>query len=160
LDYQVSVFRIDYSNKLTQLVIPNSGNQTYWANTGNQKNSGLEVSVGYQYKNENSFINKIVPFVNLSYYDAKYKDFKTRLAGADSDYTHKTVVGVPRNKYAIGLDIYTKPGFYLVNTYNYLGNVYADFNNDRLVKGFGLLNSKLGYKNPLINWIWMFCNGK
>ncbi|MPS65785.1 TonB-dependent receptor [Chryseobacterium sp.] len=146
LDYQVSVFRIDYSNKLTQLVIPNSGNQTYWANTGSQKNNGLEVSVGYQYKNENSFINRIVPFVNLSYYDAKYKDFKTRLAGEDRDYIHKTVVGVPRNKYAIGLDIYTKPGFYLVNTYNYLGEVYADFNNDRLVKGFGLLNSKLGYK--------------
>ncbi len=146
LDYQVSVFRIDYSNKLTQLVIPNSGNQTYWANTGSQKNNGLEVSVGYQYKNENSFINRIVPFVNLSYYDAKYKDFKTRLGGEDRDYIHKTVVGVPRNKYAIGLDIYTKPGFYFVNTYNYLGNVYADFNNDRLVKGFGLLNSKLGYK--------------
>jgi hypothetical protein len=29
-------------------------------------------------------------------------------------YDHKTVVGVPRNKYALGLDIYTKPGFYLL----------------------------------------------
>ncbi|MCF2220426.1 TonB-dependent receptor plug domain-containing protein [Chryseobacterium sp. PS-8] len=146
LDYQVSVFRIDYSNKLTQLTIPNSNNQTYWANTGSQKNNGLEVSIGYQYKNDNSFINRIVPFVNMSYYDAKYKDFKTRLLGADQTYDHKTVVGVPRNKYAIGLDLYTKPGFYLVNTYNYLGNVYTDFANTNLVKGFGLLNSKLGYK--------------
>ncbi|WP_415329439.1 TonB-dependent receptor [Chryseobacterium sp. MMS23-Vi53] len=146
LDYQVSVFRIDYSDKLTQLTIPNSGNQTYWANTGNQKNTGLEVSVGYQYRNDNSFINRVVPFVNLSYYDAKYKDFKTRLLGADQVYDHQTVVGVPRNKYAIGLDVYTKPGFYLVNTYNYLGNVYTDFANTNMVKGFGLLNSKLGYK--------------
>ncbi|WBX99011.1 TonB-dependent receptor [Chryseobacterium gambrini] len=146
LDYQVSVFRIDYSNKLTQLTIPNSNNQTYWANTGSQKNNGLELSIGYQYKNDNSFINRIVPFVNMSYYDAKYKDFKTRLLGADQTYDHKTVVGVPRNKYAVGLDLYTKPGFYLVNTYNYLGNVYTDFANTNLVKGFGLLNSKLGYK--------------
>jgi iron complex outermembrane receptor protein len=52
----------------------------------------------------------------MSYYDTKYKDFKTRLLGADQTYDHKTVVGVPRNKYAIGLDLYTKPGFYLVNT--------------------------------------------
>ncbi|SIP96295.1 iron complex outermembrane recepter protein [Chryseobacterium sp. RU37D] len=146
LDYQVSLFRIDYSNKLTQLTIPNSNNQTYWANTGSQKNNGLEVNIGYQYKNDNSFINRVVPFVNLSYYDAKYKDFKTRLLGADQIYDYKTVVGVPRNKYAIGLDLYTKPGFYLVNTYNYLGNVYTDFANTNLVKGFGLLNSKLGYK--------------
>ncbi|GEN72897.1 TonB-dependent receptor [Chryseobacterium lathyri] len=146
LDYQVSLFRIDYSNKLTQLTIPNSNNQTYWANTGSQKNSGLEVSIGYLYKNDNSFLNRIAPFVNLSYYDAKYKDFKTRLLGGEQTYDHKTVVGVPRNKYAVGLDLYTKPGFYLVNTYNYLGNVYTDFANTNLVKGFGLLNSKLGYK--------------
>ena len=146
LDYQVSVFRIDYTNKLTQLAIPDSNNQTYWANTGSQKNNGLELSIGYQYKSESSFIERVVPFVNMSYYDAKYKDFKTKLFGAEQTYDHKTVVGVPRNKYAIGVDVFTKPGFYWVNTYNYLGDVYTDFNNTNLVKGFGLLNSKLGYK--------------
>lgn len=148
LDYRISAFRIDYSDKLTQLTIPNSKipGQTYWANTGSQKNTGLEFSVGYQYRTENSFIERIVPFVNLSYYDAKYKDFKTIVGGIEKPYDHKSVVGVPRNKYAVGLDIFTKPGFYLVNTYNYLGNVYSDFNNENLVKGFGLLNSKLGFK--------------
>ncbi|WP_346729981.1 TonB-dependent receptor [Chryseobacterium capnotolerans] len=158
IDYRISAFRIDYSDKLTQLLIPgNAANQTYWANTGSQKNTGLEVSVGYQYKTENSFVERIVPFVNLSYYDTKYKDFSMydpkyidpvtgKTVGKLMVYDHKTVVGVPRNKYAVGLDIFTKPGFYLVNTYNYLGNVYSDFGNSNLVKGFGLLNSKLGFK--------------
>lgn len=148
LDYRISAFRIDYSDKLTQLTIPNSKipGQTYWTNTGSQKNTGLEFSVGYQYRTENSFIERIVPFVNLSYYDAKYKDFTTIVGGIEKTYDHKSVVGVPRNKYAVGLDIFTKPGFYLVNTYNYLGNVYSDFNNENPVKGFGLLNSKLGFK--------------
>lgn len=147
LDYRISVFRIDYSDKLTQLLLPgNTSGQTYWANTGTQKNTGLEFSIGYQYRTENSFIERIVPFVNLSYYDAKYKDFATMVGGRKEIYDHKSVVGVPRNKYAVGLDIFTKPGFYLVNTYNYLGNVYSDFNNSNLVKGFGLLNSKLGFK--------------
>lgn len=146
LDYRISAFRIDYTDKLTQLKIPNDPKgQTYWANTGSQKNTGLEVSIGYQYRSD-SFIERVVPFVNLSYYDAKYKDFTTVIAGKPTPYNHKNVVGVPRNKYALGLDIYTKPGFYLLNTFNYLGQVYADFNNDRLVKGFGLLNAKLGYK--------------
>ncbi|QBA20068.1 TonB-dependent receptor [Chryseobacterium indologenes] len=158
LDYRISVFRIDYSDKLTQLLLPgNTSGQTYWANTGTQKNTGLEFSIGYQYRTENSFIERIVPFVNLSYYDTKYKDFSIydpkyqdpvtgKIVGKLMVYDHKTVVGVPRNKYAVGLDIFTKPGFYLVNTYNYLGNVYSDFNNSNLVKGFGLLNSKLGFK--------------
>ncbi|MCW3160199.1 TonB-dependent receptor [Chryseobacterium oryctis] len=144
-DYQISVFNINYENKLTQLY-SNNNTYTYWANTGNQKNNGLEVSLGYQYKNDNGFICRIVPFANFSYYDAKYKDFQTVIAGKMQNYTHRSVVGVPRNKYAIGLDLYTKPGFYLINTYNYLGNVYADFANTNLVKGFGLLNSKIGYK--------------
>lgn len=158
LDYRISAFRIDYSDKLTQLLLPgNTSGQTYWANTGSQKNTGLEFSIGYQYRTENSFIERIVPFVNLSYYDTKYKDFSIydpkyqdpvtgKTVGKLMVYDHKTVVGVPRNKYAVGLDIFTKPGFYLVNTYNYLGNVYSDFNNTNLVKGFGLLNSKLGFK--------------
>ncbi|WP_343659890.1 TonB-dependent receptor plug domain-containing protein [Chryseobacterium sp.] len=158
LDYRISVFRIDYSDKLTQLLLPgNTSGQTYWGNTGSQKNSGLEFSVGYQYRAEDSFIERIVPFINLSYYDTKYKDFSIydpkyqdpvtgKTVGKLMVYDHKTVVGVPRNKYAVGLDIFTKPGFYLVNTYNYLGNVYSDFNNANLVKGFGLLNSKLGFK--------------
>lgn len=148
LDYRISAFRIDYSDKLTQLVIPNptAPGQTYWANTGSQKNTGLELSVGYQYRSENSFIERVVPFVNLSYYDAKYKDFTTIVGGKKETYDHKNVVGVPRNKYAVGLDIYTKPGFYLLNTFNYLGQVYTNFSNERVVKGFGLLNTKLGFK--------------
>lgn len=159
LDYRISAFRIDYSDKLAQLLIPGSivPGQTYWTNTGSQKNTGLEFSVGYQYRTENSFIERVVPFVNLSYYDTKYKNFSVydpkyqdpntgKTIGKLMVYDHKTVVGVPRNKYAVGLDIFTKPGFYLVNTYNYLGNVYADFNNTNQVKGFGLLNSKLGFK--------------
>jgi iron complex outermembrane receptor protein len=145
LDYQISVFNINYFNKLTQLAY-NNGNTTYWANTGNQKNNGLELSFGYQYGNEDHFVNRIVPFFNMSYYDAKYKDFQTTLSGKLQDYSHKTVVGVPRNKFALGIDFYTKAGFYLVNTYNYLGAVYTDFDNTNKVKGFGLLNSKLGYK--------------
>lgn len=148
LDYQVSAFRIDYFDKLTQLFY-NNNTYTYWANTGNQKNSGLELSVGYQHTSENNFVNKIVPFFNMSYYDAKYKDFSTVLGGKEVNYIHRNVVGVPRTKFSAGLDIYTKPGFYLNNTFNYLGDVYTDFANTNEVKSFGLLNAKLGYKKSI-----------
>lgn len=144
-DYQISAFRINYFDKLTQLYSDNN-TYSYWANTGKQKNSGLEVSLGYQYENQENFVKKIVPFFNMSYYDAKYVDFKTVLGGKLQDFTHQTVVGVPRNKFALGLDLYTKPGFYLINTFNYLGEVYTDFANTNAMKSFGLLNSKVGYK--------------
>jgi iron complex outermembrane receptor protein len=37
-------------------------------------------------------------------------------------------------------------GLYLNNTYNVMGDVYTDFANTNNVKGFALLNSKIGYK--------------
>ena len=149
-DYQVSVFRIDVKDKLTQLSSGSGGTAyTYFANTGDQRNQGLELSLGYVYSKDNSFIKTVRPFVNWSYYDFKYTDFKTivgRGVFTPATYDHKTVVGVPRNKMAIGLDFDTSIGIYLNNTFSYLGNVYTDFENTNLVKGYTQYNAKLGYK--------------
>jgi iron complex outermembrane receptor protein len=149
-DYQVSVFRINVKDKLTQLL---KGTTTYWANTGNQRNQGLETSLGYVYNPKSTFLKTIRPFVNLSYYDFKYTDFKTHLGGTLQNYTHNSVVGVPRTKYSVGLDFETNVGFYLLNTFNYMDKVYTDFNNfnpdnpNPLVKGFTQYNAKIGYKH-------------
>ena len=149
-DYQISVFRIDVKDKLTQLSSNANGtNYNYWANTGNQKNQGLEASIGYVYYPEKAFVNTIRPFFNWSYYDFKYSDFKTILGGTLNDYTHCNVVGVPRTKFSAGLDFDTNFGFYLQNTFSYMDKVYTDFANTNAVKGFTQLNSKLGYKHTL-----------
>jgi len=149
LDYQVSLFNIDITNKLTQLsgVNPAGGTYTYFANTGNQSNSGLELSLGYLIvPKTKSFFKKIEPFFNYSNYNFKYSDFKTKFGSDIVDYSNKQVVGVPKTKYTLGLDIVTKAGLYLNNTYNFMGDVYTDFANTNNVKGYTLLNSKIGYK--------------
>ncbi len=149
LDYQVSLFNIDITNKLTQLsgVNPAGGTYTYFANTGNQSNSGLELSLGYLIvPKTKSFFKKIEPFFNYSNYNFKYSDFKTKFGSDIVDYSNKQVVGVPKTKYTLGLDIVTKAGLYLNNTYNFMGDVYTDFANTNNVKGYALLNSKIGYK--------------
>lgn len=165
-DYQVSVFNIDVKNKLTQLSATNAATNTkynYWANTGNQRNQGFEVSLGYLWNENLGFLKRIEPFVNYSYYNFEYTDFKTYYKPLVSnpatgdvegirDFSGKKVIGVPANKLSLGLDFETKIGFYWNNTFNYLDKVYTDFNNTNAVKGFGLLNSKLGYKKTYGNW--------
>ena len=149
LDYQVSVFNINITNKLTQLsgVNPAGGTYNYFANTGNQTNKGMELSLGYLMLNSSkSFIKKVEPFLNYSNYDFKYNDFKTKFGNEILDYSNKQVVGLPKTKYTVGLDIVTKLGMYFNGTYNVIGNVYTDFANTNNVKGFELLNSKIGYK--------------
>jgi iron complex outermembrane recepter protein len=149
IDYQVSLFNIDITNKLTQLsgTLPAGGAYTYFANTGNQNNQGVELSLGYLILGgAKSFIKKVEPFLNYSNYNFKYSDFKTIYKGKVEDYSNKQVVGVPKTKYTLGLDIVTNMGLYLNNTYNVMGDVYTDFANTNNVKGFALLNSKIGYK--------------
>ena len=154
-DYQISWFAMNITNKLTQLSgkDPVSGTAyTYWANTGNQSNTGLEASLGYIFRPKHkSFISKIEPFVSLSNYNFTYSDFKTKTGGAIVDYTDNKVVGVPQLKYTIGLDVKTTLGFYMNNTFNSIGDVYTDFANTNKVKGYTLLNSKIGFKKSFMD---------
>ena len=109
------------------------------------------MSVGYVYRLKDTFLYKIQPFVSYTHNNFKYSKFSTYLQEAGQpaaimNYDDKNVVGVPKNKLSIGVDFDTKTGIYWQNTYNYMGSVYTDFANKNEVKSFGLLNSKLGYK--------------
>ncbi|REC79970.1 TonB-dependent receptor [Chryseobacterium elymi] len=156
IDYQFSLFNINIKDKLTQLRgtmdNPERTPYSYWANTGDQRNKGLEMSAGYSYKPKNSFIAKIQPFVSYTYNNFKYSKFSTylkehALPAAVNVYDDKNVAGVPKTKLSIGLDFDTEIGLYWQNTYNFMGSVYTDFANSNKVKSFGLLNSKIGYKH-------------
>lgn len=150
IDYQVSLFRLNIKDKLTQLSsIANNTAYNYFANTGAQRNQGLEASIGYVNNLSGGFLKNIRPFATWSYYDFKYTDFKTLTEGEVQVYDHKNVVGVPRNKYAIGLDLDSHVGLYVNNTFSYLGGVYTDFDNTNLVKGFSQYNAKLGFRKTL-----------
>lgn len=154
-DYQIAVYDMQIQNKLTQLsaINPQGGAAyTYWANTGNQQNRGIELSLGYVYTpNEGHFLKSIQPFTSLSINDFKYKNFATQLGSNLTDYTHKMVVGVPSSKYTLGLDIIFKKGFYVQNTFNRVGNVYTDFANTNSVQGFEQYNAKIGYQKAFLN---------
>lgn len=154
-DYQIAVFDMQIENKLTQLsaINPQGGAAyTYWANTGNQQNRGIELSLGYVYEsNKNSFIQSLQPFASWSINDFTYKNFQTKLGNNFKNYAGKLVVGVPNSKYTLGLDFKFKNGFYLQNTYNRIGNVYTDFGNTNSVRGFEQLNSKLGFQKEFMN---------
>jgi iron complex outermembrane receptor protein len=100
--------------------------------------------------NRKTFISRIQPFVNYTYNDFKYSTYFK----ANGDKAN--VVGVPKTKISVGLDFETNIGLYWQNTYNYMGSVYTDFTNSNKVKSFGLLNSKIGYKQVSTSGTWMY----
>jgi iron complex outermembrane receptor protein len=150
LDYQFSIFRLDVDDKLTQLsgVNPAGGTYSYTANTGQQRNQGIELSIGYIWRPaKNPLIARVEPFLSGSLYDFSYMDFKTIVGGKLNDYSTKQVVGVPRQKYTVGLDLGSPQGFYANTTFFYSGDVYTDFANMNKVGSFTQLNAKLGYRH-------------
>jgi iron complex outermembrane receptor protein len=155
LDYQLSWFRMNITDKLTQLngKDPVTGTAySYWSNTGLQNNQGLEASIGYVYTPaKKSFISKIEPFFSLSQYHFKYKQFSTKAGANVVDYSGKRVVGLPTTKFSVGFDIKTVLGLYMNNTITSLNSVYTDFGNTNKVKGFSLYNAKLGFKKSFAN---------
>jgi iron complex outermembrane receptor protein len=151
LDYQFSIFRMDVDDKLTQLsgVNPAGGSYNYFANTGEQRNQGIELSVGYVWQlRKNPVIAQVEPFISGSLYDFTYTDFKTKIgSGAVTDYSGKQVVGVARQKFSAGVDLASPQGIYVNTTFYYLGDVYTDFANSHKVGGFTQLNAKVGYRH-------------
>ena len=150
LDYQLSIFSINVENKLTQLAgMSGTTPYTYWSNTGTQQNKGIELSIGYSWQpslKALQWIKKIEPFIAASNYQFEYTNFKTLMNGLAIDYSGKQVVGIPKMKYTVGIDIQTEKGFYVNATYYYLGDVFTDFANSNLVKGFTQLHAKLGFQ--------------
>lgn len=154
-DYQISWFNINVQNKLTQLSGVDPVSKTayqYWSNTGQQKNQGFELSLGYKLSTEKGFIATVLPFINASKYDFKYTDFKTNVDKKLTDFSGKKVIGVPDYKMAFGVDVATRFGLYINNTFTYLGDVYTDFANTNKVKGFTQYNAKVGYKLSVKKW--------
>lgn len=152
-DYQISAFRINIEDKLTQLK-GSSGKTSYnyFANTGSQRNQGLEASLGYVYLPKATFFNTIRPFANIAYYDFKYVNFTSIVNGIEKTFDHNSVVGVPRTKLAVGLDLDTNFGLYMNNTFTYMSKVFTDFDNysadnpNPSVDGFSQYNAKVGFK--------------
>lgn len=150
-DYQVSIFRMNIHDKITQLAgVDPSNNSTYnyFANTGEQQNQGIEMSLGYVWVlPKNPVLAHIDPFVSSSFYDFTYTDFSTKVDKTVVNYSGKQIVGVPRNKMTVGLDLTSPQGIYMNNTFTYMGDVYADFGNTNKVGSFNLYNARIGYRH-------------
>jgi len=107
------------------------------------------LSMGYNWQPKLKalgWIKKIEPFIAISNYQFQYTNFKTIMSGSQVDFSGKQVVGIPTLKYTLGMDIQSNIGAYANITYYYMGDVYTDFANTNLVKGFTQLNAKIGYQ--------------
>lgn len=173
LTYQLSLFSLKFSNKMTAISVPLNATTTaysYMVNGSDQKHKGLEATLRYSIiNNPNGVFTNVTPFINFTYADFKYGDnFKlvtgATVAARDTiDYSGKRVYGVPKVMNALGVDVATKLGIYanLVHIYKdgvTIGTlrtsaagaspkVFTTYQST----SYSLLNGKIGFKRNLSN---------
>jgi len=173
LAYQLSVFSLTFSNKMTAVSVPLNSTTTaysYMVNGSDQKHKGFEANLRYSIiNNPDGVFTNITPFINFTYSDFKYGDNFTIVTGATVaqrdtiDYSGKRVYGVPKVMNALGVDVATKLGFYanLVHIYKdgvTIGTVKTSASgvNPKVfttynTTSYSLLNGKLGFRKNLSN---------
>ncbi len=160
LFYEVAVFNAIYHDKMTAIAVKNqndpSGVTLYsiTANGGKQNHKGLEVLLKYTaFESQTGIIALVRPFVNLTYSDFKYEDFKFHqvVGTKDSviDYSGHPVAGVPKITANLGLDFGFKYGIYGNFTYAYRDKMSIVSTEEFYATSYSLLNAKIGFKQSL-----------
>ncbi|TMI66327.1 MAG: TonB-dependent receptor [Bacteroidetes bacterium] len=175
LIYQVALFSLDFTDKMTAVAVPvptttppaTATAYSYMINGGEQNHKGLEALVKYSIvKDRTGVFTNVTPFVNFTYSDFKYADnfvYKTgtttAAGGIDTvNYSGLDVFGVPKIMAACGVDVSTKYGIYASVSYLYKDpqNIALErlTNNPetyalRKATSYSLLNTKVGIKRNL-----------
>ncbi|WP_338793905.1 TonB-dependent receptor [Bernardetia sp. MNP-M8] len=157
LNYQVAIFETIFENKFTSVAVPLDANTTaytYIANGGSQKNTGVEVLLKYNaYQSETGFLSGINPYMNVTYSDFKYDNFKYQsLANgevAEVDFSGKAVVGVAPWVANAGVDFNTNLGFYGNVAYSYRDAMPFTSDGENVTDAYSLVNAKIGFRKTI-----------
>lgn len=125
LQYDVSLFRIDYKNRLGTLVLQDNTGQpyTYKTNIGNSRTNGIELFVQYKFPITNQLFAGL--FTSTAYMDAKYTKGQVSTGTANKSIEGNNVEAVPEWISRNGLDILYK-GFSCTILYNFTSSTFSD----------------------------------
>ena len=125
LQYDVSLFRIDYKNRLGTLVLQDNTGQpyTYKTNIGNSRTNGIELFVQYKFPITNQLFAGL--FTSTAYMDAKYTKGQVSTGTVNKSIEGNNVEAVPEWISRNGLDILYK-GFSCTILYNYTSSTFSD----------------------------------
>lgn len=155
LMYQVALFDLRVSDKLTsQSVFDAGGSQlyAYTVNAGDQSNKGAEVALSYALiDGGGSMLTSLRPYLTYAYSDFTFTDFKSdnnNNAGT-VDYSGNTVPGVPKNLYTLGLDAVSRPGLYGNASVEHMDAMPITNDNAHSAPAYSVVNAKLGYRRDV-----------
>ena len=119
-----------------------SSNADYFVNAGNTKQQGIELSADYLKTFDKSLFKMLQLNAAYTFNNFKYGNFKK----VTSDFSGKTLPGVPENTIAVLADISFVKNIYFNSTYLYVSKMFLDDANTVSASGYHLLGGRIGWK--------------
>lgn len=141
---EVNAFYYQLRNAIVQRQDASGG--TYFTNAGSTKQRGIESQISYQLlPHAHRFITNARIFAGHTYNNFRYQDFKV----VATDFSGNRLPGVPVNTLAAGLDVTTRPGWYINLTWYYSDPLALnDANTDR-ASSYNLAGGRTGWRTSL-----------
>lgn len=148
--YDVSVYRFNLKDELIPQTV--AQNVTVYNNAGKTYRNGVEAGLYFEViRKKSGFFSSIRPFTTIAYSDFKFQDYKILNAQnvVVNNYSGNSLTGIMPWVVNVGLDIETKYGFYLYNTFYYNDRMPMNDANTDYNPGYKVLNIKLGYRKTI-----------
>jgi iron complex outermembrane receptor protein len=115
----------------------------YFENAGSTKQQGIESQASYQLLPKRSgFVSDARVFVSHTWNKFRYREFKV----VANDYAGKKLPSVAPNTVAAGIDVTTKPGWYINLTWFYSDPVPVNDANTEYAASYNLAGGRTGWR--------------
>lgn len=153
LNYDLSVYRMNISG----LLVPQTDSlgATYYQNAGSALQKGLELSVFYSIITQpQAWLSVLRPWMSLTLNDYRFKDYQLHLTDKNersflADFSGNKITGVTPLFMSGGIDVETRPGFYIYPVLTYYGKTAINDANTYFQPAYALLSVKVGYRKTL-----------
>lgn len=144
LQYDISLFRIEYKNRLGTLVLQDNNGQsyTYKTNIGNSRTNGIEVFLQYKFPLTNQLFAGF--FTSTSYMQANYVKGQVSTGTINKSIARNKLEAVPDWITRNGFDILYR-GFSCTILYSYTSSSFSDALNTVIPPSSGARGYTPGY---------------
>jgi iron complex outermembrane receptor protein len=147
---EVNAFYYELRNAIVQR--RDSSGADYFTNAGSTRQRGIESQFSYQLlPHTNRFVNNARIWASYTYNNFRYQDFKV----ITTDYSGNKLPGVPRHTLAAGLDVSTRPGWYINLTWYYNDALALNDANTDMAGSYNLAGGRTGWRTSLNKTIMM-----
>lgn len=144
----VEVIGFYFELKQAIVVRKDSSNADYYTNAGSTTQKGIESQVSYQLlPSAMGIINSARLWASYTLDNFTYGNFSKN----NTNYDGKYLPGVANNTFTGGVDINSRPGFFLHLTYYYSDKLPLNDANSAYAAAYQLVGGRIGYSAPINN---------